>query len=61
MDAKRKCVVVLVLFIILVSYFTVVTLPLVFIFKRAYAMKDQNINDFGLNQNEFGMEQKQPF
>ena len=61
MDAKRKCIVVLVLVIILASYFTVVWGILVFIFKWSNAMKDQNQNDFGLNQNEFGLEQKRPF
>jgi hypothetical protein len=47
MDAKRKCIVVLVLVIILASYFTVVWGILVFIFKWSNAMKDQNQNDFG--------------
>ena len=56
MDAKRKCIVALVLVIILASYFTVVWGILVFIFKWSNAMKDQNQNHFGLNQNEFGLE-----
>ena len=50
MDAKRKCIVVLLLVIILASYFTVVWGILVFIFKWSNAMKDQNQNDFGLEQ-----------